>query len=340
MKKCQKCGGVLRFEPSVQSLRCIKCGNEYNVSKVRKFDKHPFEMEKQTLEKNATTKDFNIHCESCGGVINGETFTISDICKYCGAVITAKLDGELAPDAVVPFVFDRKEAKSKFKDGLKKKWFLPNRLKHGKIKEEIESVYIPAYMCDIITRNEYSGKLYTENKRANGDVDVSYKHISGIENVVENNLLMECSKHMTQITLKKITPFDISSAVKFSPSYLMGYSVEYYEKNLEDCKAALKTMATANVRRAILSHYSYDGVSYLRISTYYYDCKYSKVILPTYRIKYKFGNKERITFMNGQTGKIGGNLPRSGWKIFAFVIGIMAGIGVIACIMAYIIAML
>lgn len=330
MKKCKKCGGVLYFEPSTQNLRCTKCEDEYTFQKIKKFDKHTFDMSTKTMEKTITANDFKMRCPNCGGICDGDTFAISDICKYCGSTLAMNLEDGIAPDAVVPFEFNKKEAKEKFKLGLKKKWFLPNKLKKCKIKEEIESVYIPVYMCDVSTRNTYVGKLYTKTRHANGDQSIKTHRISGMEDVQEKDLLVECSKYLSQITLKKITPYQISSAVKFSPNYLMGYSVEYYDKNLEGCKASVKAMATANVRQKILSHYTYDEVGYLDIKTEYYDCKYAKIILPTYRIKYKFGKKDYTTFMNGQTGKVGGNLPRSPWKITAFVAGILLGIGALA----------
>lgn len=332
MSKCKNCGGVLYFEPNTQSMHCRKCGSNFALQKIYKYDKHSFDMEGKTIEKKFSIAGGSA-CPNCGAGADGEAWEITSICKYCGAIKIPDLDKELAPDVVLPFAFDVEEAKIKFKEGIKKKNFLPNKFKKQVFKD-IDSVYIPAYLCDVKTHNSYSGEIYDEHKSADGDRHKHYTKINGVQDVEEKNLIVECSSQLTQATLSKILPFDISSAVKFSPNYLMGYSVEYYDKNLEDCKQSLKALATANIRKKILDNYSYDGVSYLHIDSTYYDCVYSKIILPTYKVKFKYKNKDYATFMNGQSGKVGGNLPKSAIKIFFFTMGIFVGIGVITLLMA------
>ena len=104
----------------------------------------------------------------------------------------------------------------------------------------------------------------------------------------------------------------------------MGYSVENFDKKLQDTKSMLREIVNSRVRRSILDHYSYDGVDFLDIKTEYKSSYYARVILPTYRFSYRYGKKDYNTYVNGQTGKVGGNVPRSKFKIFAFVLGIVA----------------
>lgn len=337
MKKCTNCGGVLYFDPDTQNLHCKKCGSYMELEKNKKYEKHPFEMEQRTIEKSISAIDIYTHCPNCGAGFDSPTFEMAGICSYCGSSRTMKLDKEASPDVVLPFAFGIDKAKEKFKENLLKKRFLPNKLRRQTFKD-IESIYIPAYLCDIKTHNEYAGELYDEYRDSDGDNHRSYWRIKGTKDVEEKNLLCECSSQITQVTLNQILPFDTTSAVKFSPSYLMGYSVEYYDKLLEDCKKTFMAMAVANVRKIILKGYNYDGVNYLHIHSDYYDCMYSKIILPTYKVKYKFGKKNYVTFMNGQTGAIGGKLPRSKAKIFAFVMGILFGVGIIGMLLAMLIA--
>lgn len=330
MKKCKKCGGTLVFDPNHQHLVCEKCKEFFPIRKVTEFKKYPFIMEEKTKEENIGNGKFNTKCPNCGANFGGETFSISERCKYCGGHLV--MDGENSPDGIIPFAFGIEEAKVKFREGLKKKWFLPNKLKR-KHFDNIESVYIPAYLCDISTFNSYRGKIYDEYRESDGDVSRSYRKISGVKDVTTENLMVECSSRMTQVTLNDILPYNAKEVCKFLPEYVMGYSVEYYDKILEDCKKNFKAMATANIRKEILKNYSYDGVDYLEIDTKYYDCKYSRVVLPTYNIKYKYRKKQYSTYMNGQTGKVGKNIPRSQVKIFAFIMGIVAGIGIFACLL-------
>ena len=88
-----------------------------------------------------------------------------------------------------------------------------------------------------------------------------------------------------------------------------------------------------NIKREILSRYHYDRVVSFDMSTAYTNQKYMYYLVPVYKCDYKFKEKTYTTFMNGQTGKVGGGVPRSGVKIFFFVLMwvlIIAGIIVIS----------
>lgn len=95
------------------------------------------------------------------------------------------------------------------------------------------------------------------------------------------------------------------------------------DDNVDDCHSTAREVMREAIRQNILSGYSYDGVQYLNVSTDFSDEKFSYGILPTYRFNYSYKNKNYTTFMNGQTGQVGGGIPRSGVKITFFVIAMI-----------------
>ena len=335
MKKCTSCGGSLIFNPSTGNLYCLNCGNQKEIKQNQNFLVHKFDMNVELDETDTVPKVLGSHCPSCGAVFEGNKYTISDICEYCGANLVAdfSLTSKSSPDACIPFAFDKEIAKQKFKQGLKKKWFLPNKLKSGAFKNNIESVYVPAYLMNIQSENQYYGRLYTKSRRSDGSTKTYYKNIAGVENIITRNITIECSSAINQLTFDNIKPFDFSSLVKFNSDYLLGYSVEYFDKKIEDVKSLVKEIVASDVRKTILRGYVYDGIDYLHINTKYTNSEYSKIILPTYKVSYKYKNKQYVTYMNGQTGKVGGNLPRSALKIFMFVLGIVIGVGALLYIL-------
>ncbi|MBR7091011.1 MAG: hypothetical protein IKC79_00990, partial [Clostridia bacterium] len=50
---------------------------------------------------------------------------------------------------------------------------------------------------------------------------------------------------------------------------------------------------------------------------------YSLYLMPVYRFEYQFKKKPYITYMNGQTGKVNNNLPKSGTKITLTVLFVL-----------------
>ena len=103
-----------------------------------------------------------------------------------------------------------------------------------------------------------------------------------------DDVLVECSSQMNQVALDDISPFDLTRMKGYQHEFLLGYSVEYYDKKLSETKTMIKEIVNFRVRRRILSDYSYDGVDYLNIKTTYSECNYSRILLPTYKFTYNY----------------------------------------------------
>ena len=137
--KCDNCGGSCEFDPSTQGLICKKCGalENFEESEVVKF--HKFDMMTDIVEPEFSPQIHTLHCSNCGAIFKADTINISDNCQYCGASLT--LDFTLSkasePDGCIPFTFDEETAFNKFKDGIKRKWFLPNKFKKKLPKNSI-----------------------------------------------------------------------------------------------------------------------------------------------------------------------------------------------------------
>ena len=132
--------------------------------------------------------------------------------------------------------------------------------------------------------------------------------------------MVESSSKITQSELTGFLPYKFAEKKPFDNSYILGYSVEQYNSTVEKCIPQYKSILNDMIRRDILRKYTYDGVSYLKVETDCSDEKYLYYMLPVYRFDYKYKNKDYITYMNGQTGKVDSNVPKSGLKIALVVI--------------------
>ena len=144
------------------------------------------------------------------------------------------------------------------------------------------------------------------------------------------DVLVECSDYLTQSELKQIEPYYMNETKKFSQGFVYGYSVEYYNRSVEESAKLAREIMQNRVRDQILKRYDHDGVDYLDIKCKYSSSTYSYLLLPTYRVNFKYKNKDYSAVMNGQTGKIGGKLPSSPMKIFWIVLAILAFFGILA----------
>ena len=73
----------------------------------------------------------------------------------------------------------------------------------------------------------------------------------------------------------------------------------------------------------------YDRVRAVRLNTSYYDETYKHIFIPVYSTAYTYKDKHYNVLINGETGKIKGEYPKSPVKIAAIIIvilGILFGI--------------
>ncbi|MBE5739021.1 MAG: hypothetical protein E7354_04780 [Clostridiales bacterium] len=325
--KCESCGSELYFNPEDRGLKCKACGRVDFFDVEDEYSKKTIELETLTvISKDEIAKKSVTRCDSCGASFTGQYVTLATKCEYCGGNMVVD-DAASHPDACVPFSFNKEAASIKFAEGVKKKFLAPRAFKKNPKPESIESIYVPAFSFSTQVDAAFSGELYENETDSDGDTYKRRFRINGTEYATINNVLVECSDYLTQTELKQIEPYYMNETKKFNQAFVYGYSVEYYNRTVEESAKIAREIVQERVKKKILSRYDYDGVNSLNVDYNYHDSTYSYLLLPTYRVNYKYKNKEYSTVMNGQTGKIGGNTPTSKWKIFWIVLGILAVFG-------------
>lgn len=324
--KCKGCGGNLVFSPSHSSLFCENCQRTEKID----FEKQP--------SKKDYTEDFNeetkiqktTNCSTCGAQLVLNPREITKNCQYCGSSFVVDSDEiiGLKPDAIIPFSFDKTEAVQRYKKNVRKKLFLPNAFKKAPSFESLHSTYVSCFSFDVDTSSTYSGKLNcTETYFVDGKPKIKHytRKISGSHSKDFRDCIIEASKQTDQESFDQIKPFQINenSTFKYDEDFIRGYEVESYDQGLISCKLYSQSYIKDIIKKEILSKYSYSSVAYFNLTTHFSNYKYSYVLLPVYFFNIKYKEKEYLTYLNGQTGKLGDNLPKSKVKIFFAVLGVL-----------------
>lgn len=338
IKKCSNCGGNLVFSPSFQELVCANCASQSKIDKSKEYQKHGFEKVENAQDKVAKFSGY-AKCSNCGANVNLDD-NISGVCPYCNTAVVAVVDDKdlNEPDFVVPFAFNKERASELFLKNVKKKWFLPNKFKKTPQIDKINGYYFPVCSFDENTRSTYSGKLAVDHHHTDSNgrtyTTTSYHNISGEKQLSFTDIMTESSSRLTQDELQKIMPYDTRECYKFNKDFLRGYSLEYPNESAKELKNVADNIIDMHIKNEILAGYRYDRVSYLNIETIRADEKYSFGALPVYEFTLDYKNKPYKTLVNGQTGQIGGGLPKSKTKIAMLIIGILLVIGGIALLVA------
>ncbi|MBQ8844822.1 MAG: hypothetical protein IJ008_05795 [Clostridia bacterium] len=326
--KCSNCGASIRYSPKVNNLACESCGSVFEFEKSKDFQKQPLRDESLLTEDNKSWSNESkiFKCESCGAEVVLNSLEYSQNCPYCGnshVSETTNLPG-IKPHCVVPFSFDEESASEKFKAGVKKKFFVPGAFKKNIPRNNIHAIYTPVFSFDVNTRTTYNGVLsesYTV-KRSDGSVETKYRrfNISGTKDLKYTDYIVESSSKFNNLQIESILPYNFNEAYKFDNNFISGYVVEHYQDSLDKCYDFAKENMEYDIKRKILSSYSYSSVESFNMDVDYSNEKYLYRLVPTYVFEFKYKEKNYKALMNGQTGKLGSGLPKSGFKIALCII--------------------
>ncbi len=338
--KCPNCGAGLKFDAVKQDFLCEYCDSVFKEEDFfEKDDSLGTEApEAESVEQNEYENAVLYVCPSCGAQVITDETTAATECYYCSnpIVLSGKLSGELKPDMVIPFKIDKKNAVLKFKEMCGKKKFLPKDFISEARLEEIKGVYFPYWYINCETNGNLNATSRQVRSWVRGDLRYTETTVRGhfrqgdmkIRNMPEAAL-----KGKDRDLMRYVCPFDSADFVPFSMSYLSGYFAE--KRNIET--AEIKAEVTQKIRRFSLEkleksiNYSNVTVKDSRINVGSLRWKYN--LLPVWVLNYKHKDKSYLYALNGQTGKVYGELPVCNKKLAALFAGVAAGASLILSVL-------
>lgn len=338
---CSNCGGVMVFDAKTQTLKCPNCETQVKIVNDKdNIVEHNFTKKAEKTitvqEKSSST----MQCKGCGAKVEISADCTATQCPYCGAnyVLAEKQEDALIPDGVVPFKIDKNDVRETFTKWIKRRWFAPNKLKQLYESDKIQGVYVPYWTFDADVVCDYSAEggkhRKVEVKESDGSTstktETDWYNTHGCVKEFFDDVQVKASKNMKASLLKGIEPYDTKQQlVSYSPQYLSGYGSECYTVSLEDAhheannimENQLRELARQDVRK------HYDEVRNVRIAPDYRDETYKHILIPVYATAYTYNNKNYTVLINGQSGKIKGDYPKSVIKIAVAVAVAAAVIG-------------
>lgn len=323
--KCPNCGGAIEFNSTVQKMKCPYCESEFEMEAVQSHNEElqneqPDEMNWDnkaggTWQQGETDGMLIYSCQSCGAQIVGDETAAATSCPYCGNNIVMKeqFAGDLRPDYVIPFKKDKNAAKAALKEHLKGKRLLPKVFKDENHIDEIKGVYVPFWLFDTDTESRFSYKA--TRVRTWSDANYRYTETKFYSAVRGGNLGFEKvpvdgSTKMDDALMESIEPYDFSEAVDFQTAYLAGYLADKYDVNEENSVARanqrIKQSAEEEFKKTVTGYTSVMKESgHVRLKNG--RAKYA--LYPVWILNTTWQGKNYIFAMNGQTGKMVGDLP-------------------------------
>lgn len=341
INKCKNCGSKLQFNPKDKGCACVNCGSIFPIKYNLNNTKYNFSnADKLNLKTNNQVKSFR--CSTCGAIIVVDKNDIKSKCIYCGNTEISQIGKNKMMDinSVIPFEFNKTEAIEKINTHVKNSFFANKKIFKGLTAENIDGVYVNAFVFDFNVVANYNGVLtYTEtykDKKGNWQSRTRYKHVKGVLNSNYENLAIESNSHLDQQELNQVLPFNYAKTVDFKTEFTYGYSLEYHDEQFDKCCAKAENIVINDIKRQILRKYRCDNIESLDLNMQYEDRKYNYCLLPVYFINKKYKEKNYRFLMNGQTGVMG-KLPKNIGRILLLVfsiIGVVAGAILLAILLS------
>ena len=346
--KCPCCGGSIEFDSSVQKMKCPYCDTEFDVKTLSEYAQSVEEEEPEDMSWSDEAGDEwqegeseglrTYVCKSCGGEIVGDVNTAATACPFCGSpvVMTGNLSGVLKPDYVIPFKLDKKAAKEKLKQHFTGKRLLPKAFKTENHISEVKGIYVPFWLFDAnVEASVQYAMTETDSWESGGYIYTkSTEHAIYREGEVAfAGIPCDCSKKMDDTLMEAIEPYHFRDAVPFRAAYLAGYVADRYDVDMQDCIARATKRAQASTEKEMKYGLQSKGTItvksnriQVKSATYHY------ALYPVWILNTTWRGKQYTFAMNGQTGRMVGDLPFSRKEFWKYVIprGMIAGAGIYA----------
>ncbi len=298
---CSRCGANIEFMPATQKFHCNHCGADSDIQ----------EYEGITIENDGTQNYDECTCSSCGAkLIVGENTTIT-VCAYCGSnqIIKNRFVGEFKPDEIIPFQIDQSKFINVYRSFVAKKKFAPDEFRFNTKITEIKGLYVPYYIFILNSKTYARGEGYYSN-----DDHTEYMYF---EERFRAKFLspQDASTRLNDDMMTSLEPFDFSVLKKFHPAYLNGFSAENGDEDLNELeqkawkRSAVETRTLVNKR---LEKYSFHRG---KVETGFEQISRKYVLLPVWFFSTKYQDKIYNYALNGQTGKVVGEIPLSESKM-------------------------
>ena len=337
---CENCGGVMEFDVASQALKCPHCGTIREIrTDGQKVEEHRLtgyaKREIRAEEKRSTT----MQCPSCGAIVEVEATSTAKECPYCGTafVLAEKQLSNIVPDGVLPFKIDKNRVGEIFRRWMKGRWLAPGELKHLYQKDKLQGIYIPYWTFDADATADYAaegGKNHPIRVRNAKGVEetlmeIRWQPTRGRVGRFFDDVQVHASDRLDDRLIREIEPFHTKEIPPYSPDYLSGYSSEVYTVDLEDAHRTARTQMErelyALAEQDVLRRY--DHVRNVRLNASYRSETYKHVLLPVYATSYHYKKRQYTVLINGETGRIQGEYPKSPAKIALLVFAAAVLIG-------------
>ena len=366
MYSCPNCGAELKFDPDRQLFGCEYCRGSFTRDQLNKMfeqveDRKQEQIEQQTQqpqqpsapktpaeeleERRRAEFEENTRlyeCPTCGAEIVADSNTAASFCYYCHnpVILKGRVGGMYRPSRVLPFSFGRDKAVEIFNKWASDKKFVPDDLVSAKQIEKMTGLYVPFWVADAMTRSRMTAIGETVRSWSSGN----YRYTQTKEFEVVRDITVEYdgvpadgSRKIEDSLMEAIEPYDYTQTKDFDMAYLSGFFADKFDVDRDEIYGRIQSRMFSNNETALQSSCGYDRLKSKNIQNAVTKLRWNYMLLPVWFMTFNYNGKVWSYAINGQTGKVAGELPIDEKKLRKHRMFIMAMTAAITLAAGYII---
>jgi hypothetical protein len=340
---CPACGAQAEWNPGKQKLVCPFCGTEapYEVKPtgeiveldlVRALREMPDDLRGWQTERRT------VQCRSCKAVSVFDPERVGQRCEFCGSpelVDYEEIKAPIRPQSLLPFKVSESAVREQIRRWYASKWLAPGKLKSRALVDTVHGIYVPYWTFDaqVVCPWEadaghyyYTTESYRDNQRREQTRQVQHvrwEPASGVVDHFFDDEPVAGTRGVSHSLLAQVEPFMTNELVPYDRSYLAGFVVEHYQVVLLDAAKASEEAMTDKVRDLAAAQIPGDTYRNLTIHPTFSNRTFKHILVPVWLLTYTYGPQVYQVVVNGYTGRMAGQYPKSAWKIALIVIGVI-----------------
>lgn len=366
--QCPACTGPLHFVGASGKLECEYCGASYEVAEIEALyaekeekaaaaqqaaeeanaGQNPPSEDGDAWDTSGFSEDWGTEgdgmraysCPSCGAELICDENTAATSCPYCGnpTVVPGQFSGQLRPDFIIPFKLSKEDAVKALKDHYKGKILLPKSFTQENHVQKIQGVYVPFWMFDGEAEGDARYEATRSHTYRSGDYEITETEHYDIYRagfISFEKIPVDASSKMPDDHMDSIEPYDYQELKPFSTAYLPGFLADKFDVTVEQCRQRADQRCagtlSATLRDTVTGYHTctliHESVSLKRGKVHY-------ALMPVWMLNTKWKGKDFLFAMNGQTGKLVGDLPVSWGRFWGLFAAIAAPLSVLGSLLA------
>ena len=346
--KCKSCGGIMQYSPTDVNLECIYCGYisalDHTATKVEENDFFYWKNRTEENNEEKTEEVTEIKCLQCGAITTLAPYISAAKCVFCSSPLIlseASIKRFWQPEYLLPFKITEKESSINLKKWLGRRWFLPTELKKRKVYMDMfKGVYLPYWTYDANTYTEYVGERGNNRSMSNKNNQgeeirqtlTDWYPVSGGVSVLFNDIVVPATANLPYSIMARLINWDMKNCVAYRQEFMAGYITELYQIDFRDGVQKAKERMDNVIDKTIRLDIGGNHQKIIIKNTQYNDLMFKLLLLPIWISAFTFNGKLYQFVVNGRTGQVIGEYPKSKSKIIRLILTIIAIIAVLLII--------